>query len=354
MNGPGRISATDVDALAAGALLLGSGGGGAVSLGRQLLRNLLSGGAAVPLVTAAGLPPDALVVHTGVVGSPDVLAERLIDPVDLAVAARAVAGHLGRELAAVGVIEIGGLNGPVGALAALELGVPLVDGDLMGRAFPSIEQSTLALAGEPVTPLALVGPGGDTVVLPRCSAARLQSLLTATVAAMGGAAALALFPVAAAVLAEHVVAGSVSSCLELGRACLRTLRPGVDPAALAGLTGGRVLADGQVDEVRARWGAIPGAVTMTDRSGSTARIDHLDEFLAVTVDGAVTAASPEVIVALDASSCALLRVDQVHTGQGLVVFALPPLHDWPESARELVGPRGFGLMLEDVTARLAE
>ena len=346
MNTPHRITADDVDALAAGALLLGSGGGGAVALGRQLLHRLLGRPSAVRLVPAAELPPEALVVHAGVVGSPDVLGERLLNPADLAAAASAVAGYVGGELSALGVIEIGGLNGPVGVLAAAELGLPLVDGDLMGRAFPRIDQSTLALAGCPITPLALVNPAGDTVLVPRCAASMVQPLVSATVGAMGGAAVLALFPSPAGVLAEHGVAGSVSACLELGRNFLAAIASGVEPELLVDRIGGRVLADGQVDEVRPRQGGALGAMTVTDRSGSTVRIDHLDEFLAVTVDGAVAAATPEVIVAMDASGRAVVRTDQVHTGQRLVVFTLPALHRWRANEIDRVGPSGFGLHLE--------
>ncbi|MFJ3819681.1 S-methyl thiohydantoin desulfurase domain-containing protein [Streptomyces nodosus] len=54
-------------------------------------------------------------------------------------------GHLGGELAAVGVIEIGGLNAVAAVLAAARLGAPVLDGDLMGRAFPRINRTTVTV-----------------------------------------------------------------------------------------------------------------------------------------------------------------------------------------------------------------
>ncbi|MGW5232477.1 S-methyl thiohydantoin desulfurase domain-containing protein [Streptomyces nodosus] len=76
-------------------------------------------------------------------------------------------GHLGGELAAVDVIEIGGLNAVAAVLAAARLGAPVLDGDLMGRASPG---ST----GPPspatrAAPPALVGPGAGTVIVPASS-----------------------------------------------------------------------------------------------------------------------------------------------------------------------------------------
>ncbi|WP_020392079.1 DUF917 domain-containing protein [Kribbella catacumbae] len=339
-----RIRAEHVDALAAGAVLLGSGGGGDVSVGRQLLRGLLRD-RSIEMLPASVLAPDTLVVHVGVVGGPDVISERLVDPGDLALAAQAVVGHLGGRLGAVGVIEIGGLNGLMGVLAAARLGVPVVDGDLMGRAFPLIDQTTLAVAGHPMTPMALVSPAGDTVLVATGSARTTQALLTSTAVAMGGAAAVALYPTTAAVLNQVGVHGSLSACLALGTAYLDPRA--VDVRTMIDLLGGRLLFDGRVDEIRPRRGGELGCVTLGDPvTGATARVDHKDEFLAVSCDGATVTATPDVVVALDPSNHTPLRTDQLRVGQPLVVFALPPLHDWPAEAAPVVGLARFGLDLE--------
>ncbi|WP_320778479.1 DUF917 family protein, partial [Streptomyces sp. CRN 30] len=87
---PAPLTAARVPALAAGATLLGSGGGGEVATGALLLRRELGAGP-LPLVPAAALPPETLVVHVGLVGAPDVLAERLADPEDFAQAVRVAA-----------------------------------------------------------------------------------------------------------------------------------------------------------------------------------------------------------------------------------------------------------------------
>jgi hypothetical protein len=338
-----RFAAEHVDALAAGAVLLGSGGGGDVAVAAQLLRQLL-GSRSVEVVAAKSLPPDALVVHVGVVGAPDVLAERLIAPEDFAIAARAVVAQVGGELSAVGVIEIGGVNAMIPVLTAAQLGLPVVDGDLMGRAFPRISQTTLALAGHRAEPLAVVSPAFDTVIVPTCSAKAAESLVTSCVAAMGGAAALALYPTTATVLAAVGVPGSLSSCVKLGGTYLSALLGTVE---LADRLGGRRVFEGRVEELLPRDGPTPGSITLGDHgSGSTVRIDYLDEFLAVTMDGTTLACTPEVVVALDPRTRQPLRTDQIRLGQTLVLLTLPALHQWPDEARTVVGPPAFGLDLE--------
>ncbi|GAA3645396.1 DUF917 domain-containing protein [Nocardioides ginsengisoli] len=340
----GLIAEEHVDALTAGANLLGSGGGGNVALAYQLLRQAVR---RRPVVVrrAADLPPDALVVHVGVVGGPDVLAERLIDPRDMATAAHAVAERVGGRVDAVGIIEIGGLNGLAGVVAAGELGLPVVDGDLMGRAFPSINKTTMALAGGSAAPMGVVGPAGDTVLVTKSSAALAERVLLSTAGAMGGAGALALYPTTAAFLAEAGVVGSLSACVALGAAYGEFPRTQV--AALAEHLGGTFLFEGRVDEIRPRDGALPGSITVTDRvAGSAARIDLLEEFLAVTVDGVTRACTPDVIVALDPTSGGVLSVGQVRPGQLLALVTLRALHAWPPEADAVVGPRAFGLDLD--------
>ncbi|MGW1816680.1 S-methyl thiohydantoin desulfurase domain-containing protein [Streptomyces sp. NPDC002125] len=344
---PHRLSADQVGDLAAGATLLGSGGGGEVGTGALLLRRLLAG-APLPYVPAAALPPGALVVHVGLVGAPDVLAERLVNPDDFAAAVRTAAEAAGAPAGAVGVLEIGGLNAVVAALAACRTGLPLVDGDLMGRAFPRIDQTVAALHGLAPQPLVLVGPGGDTVVVPRCSPRLAEPLLRANVLALGGAAAMAVHPVEAGRLARIGVGGSVSACLELGgrfRAAVED--PGLTPQGLAAALGGDLLAAGRAEEIVPRHGQLPGTVTLIDRgSGAVVRVDLLDEFLAVTVDGVVRAASPQIIAAVDPSGRHTLRSDQIRTGQDLTLVRLPALYDWPDAGAALVGPAAFGLDLD--------
>ncbi|GAA2589025.1 MULTISPECIES: DUF917 domain-containing protein [Streptomyces] len=340
---PAPLTAARVPALAAGATLLGSGGGGEVATGALLLRRELAD-APVPLVPAAALAPDTVVVHAGLVGAPDVLAERLADPDDFAHAVRTAAEAAGVRAGAVGVIEIGGLNAVVAAVAAARLGLPLVDGDLMGRAFPRIDQTVAAVHGVDPAPLVLVGPGGDTVVVRECSRRSAERLLRANVLALGGAAALAVHPLPASRLAAIGVRDSVSACLGLGDRLLTAPDTGGTPESLADALGAEPLAAGRVEEIVPRQDLTPGWATLTDgRTGAVVRVDLLDEYLAVTVDGVTRAATPQIIAAVDPSGRRPLRADQLRTGGHLILLRLPALHDWPPAAEPLVGPTAFGL-----------
>ena len=235
------LTPDDFDSLAAGAALLGSGGGGDGRIGQNLL-SILPPDTRVTVVLAEELPDDASVIHVGTVGSPDVVSERLLDPADFARAAKAVADLVERDVDAIGCIEIGGLNALISVLVSVHIGVPIVDGDLMGRAFPRIHMTLLSAHGRRSTPLSLVSPSRDVAVLKDGSPRRLEAMLSAIVSSMGGAAALAIYPVLAAELRQIGMGPSLSHCLDIGRAFRRNMNR--KTTELTELIGGQLVAEG--------------------------------------------------------------------------------------------------------------
>src|SRR5699024_2628721 len=104
--------------------------------------------------------------------------------------------------------------------------------------------------------------------------------------------------------------------------------------------GGQLVAEGVVEEVRN--GNLSSLTVVNDLRRSTARIDFIDEFLAITVDGAPAASTPEIIIVVDRTTNRPLRCDEVTRGLSVVVATLPSIHEWPEDALSLVGPAAFG------------
>lgn len=339
-----RIAAGDIDALATGASLLGCGGGGSTLVGRMLCRAALRSGP-VDVTSSAALPPDAVVVHVGAVGAPDIFAERMVAPADMARAAGSLAHFAGIRPAAVGIIEIGGLNAMMPIVAAAELGLPVVDGDLMGRAFPSVHSTTLAVRGAPIAPFALVGAAGEVVLVEESSRSAAESMLLSAVSGMGGSAALAIFPTSAADLGAADCGGSLSTCMRLGRDYLRHRD---DPVPeLARRLGGTVAFEGWVAEMRPREVDSPGAATLVSMDGSaTCRVDFRDELLQISYDGIPVAGTPEIIIALQSTTGAVLQVDDFAAGQAVSIVTLSALHRWPVGAAAVIGPPAFGLDTE--------
>ncbi|MGW7683836.1 DUF917 domain-containing protein [Kribbella sp. NPDC054772] len=338
----------DLEALVVGVTLLGSGGGGDTGAFGRMLRRRLGAGELV-LRDAADVP-GVSVSPIGVVGATSVLMEKLPSGGEFETAVRAVSRWTGAEVTGLMSLEAGGLNGLTPLIAALDLDLPVVDADLMGRALPRLDQFSWAVAGRSLTPCALSEPSGQVIVVDNVDAAGLERAVRSFVAETGGWAVLALAPTAVDAATADAVEGSLTRALTLGRAHA-ALDPGATPAVIATDLGGRVLASGRVDEVARRLitdgGAAfgRGSVCVVD-SGSRAviRIETENEYLLALVDGTPVVSTPDLLCVLDRRTLQPIAVDAVRTGDEVLVLALPGPTWWRRPDRIThVGPRAFGL-----------
>jgi DUF917 family protein len=249
-------------------------------------------------------------------------------------------------------LEVGGLNGLSGLVAARDLGLPFVDADLMGRALPRLDQLTWAACGQPVTPCALRAPGGPTLLVDAAGPATLERSARAMLAETGGWAVLALPPLPASLIPERCVVGGLARAARLGYTAL-THPPAADPAGFAAALGGRLLAAGRVLEVgrhghRGRFGR--GTVTVVDTEDSAVvRLEAENEYLLALRDGEPVATCPDLICVLDRRTGVPLAVDEVRLGDEVSVLVLPGPDWWrAHGALARVGPVAFGIEAEPV------
>jgi uncharacterized protein len=352
-----RLRASDVDALVVGLTLLGSGGGGDPQPFRHALREALAG-ADVVLHDPADLG-DAPVVAVGMLGATRVLTEKLPSGREITTAVRALARWTGVEPAAVMPYEAAGLNGAMAVTAACELGLPLVDADLMGRALPRLDQLTRAVDGGPITPYAMAEPTGEIVLVDGAGPDALERLARSVVVQGGGWAGGALAPVPARFARSGSCVGTLARALRLGRAHAALTRPTADEVAAA--LGGRLLAAGRTVEIARQSSASfgrAGIAVVDDRpAGGVLRIEAENEYLLALLDGEPVASCPDLICLLDRRTAAPIAVDGLRLGDDVLAVVLPGPPWWRASAERLrhVDPRAFGLdcdavLLPDATA----
>jgi DUF917 family protein len=114
------------------------GGGGDPYVGKLMAQQAIKQYGPVNLVDIDELPDDALVVPVCMMGAPTVMTEKLPQGEELINAFRALEQLLGRKIDAVLCGEAGGVNSTTPFVVAVAMaGLPLVDGDGMGRAYPS-------------------------------------------------------------------------------------------------------------------------------------------------------------------------------------------------------------------------
>jgi len=343
------IHAEDLEDIAIGGAILGTGGGGDPYVGKLMAQEAIRKHGPVKLIDVEELPDDALVVPVCMMGAPTVMTEKLPQGDELMNAFRQLEKVLGRKIDAVLCGEAGGINSTTPFVVAAACGLPLVDGDGMGRAYPELQMETFTLHGVSATPMVLCDDKGNSLVLETVSNGWTERLARAATVEMGGSALLAFYPMSGEVAKKAVVRGTLSLCVNLGRTLRETRTAHADPvAAITKLLGASVIFSGRVTDVDRRTigGFARGSARfdgLDEWKGHSFKLDFQNEFLMAERDGRIICTTPDLITLLEAETGAPVTADSLRYGLRLVALAFPCNPQWQTPAGiALVGPRYFG------------
>lgn len=350
-----RVRAEDLEDIATGAAVLGTGGGGDPYIGKLMAVQAIREHGPVSLLDPADLDDDALVIPSAMMGAPTVMVEKIPKGDEPVRAFQALEGYLGQEAAATMSIEAGGLNStiPIGVAASLQ--IPLVDADGMGRAFPEIQMVTPTLFGVSATPMSMADEKGNAVFLRTISNVWTERLSRTITVEMGGSAIVALYAMDGRTLKEACVLHSMSHLWEVGRTLRKARERKADPVdAVLGATGGYRIFAGKIVDVERRTvkGFARGRARLEgldDHRGQRLVIDFQNENLIATVDGRVAASVPDLITVLEEETGLPITTEALKYGHRTAVVAMPCDAKWRTPAGlALVGPRYFGYDVEYV------
>jgi DUF917 family protein len=298
---------------------------------------------------------DALVVASAFMGAPTVVIEKIPNGDEPVIALRRLEQHLGRSADAIIPMECGGLNSMIPLLVAARTGLPIVDGDGMGRAFPELQMETFGVYGVSGSPIAICNEREHVAVLDTGPDNRsMEWYARGVTIRMGGVSYIAEYPMSGADVKRTAIPRTMSLALELGRVIRLAREQHQDPFealadCLAGtLYGhGHTLVEGKVVDVdrRSADGFVRGTARIATFDGSrTVELTFQNEHLMARDGERLLAIVPDLITVLDAESAAPITTEALRYGQRVRVFAIstPPIMRTPE-ALEVFGPRAFGL-----------
>lgn len=344
------LQEADLLPLSIGAALLGTGGGGNPYVGMLRTRELLRAGASVRVVPLDALPDDAWIGEVGGIGAPVVGVEKIEEGRECLRAMRAVEETAGVRMSALISAEIGGANAMEPIIAAAYAGLPVIDGDGMGRAFPEVQMTTFFIYGAKPAPAAIADEKGNVVVFREVIDMFWLERFARTVAVdMGAGAGFAIAPMAMEFVRRTAVPGTVTQALEIGRTVLdaRARRQNV-VERVVDKTGGRLFFTGKIADIRrelqggfARGHAIIAGIDQW--AGSEARIAIQNENLVLWIDGEPAIMVPDLIMNLELETGEPITTEMLRYGQRVAVIGLPA-HDLLKTpkALEIVGPKAFG------------
>lgn len=375
------ISETDLDWISIGCYILGTGGGGSPYSSMIRLRTQLRNGAVVRVINPQDLVDDAQVGCGGGAGSPTVGIEKLAGD-ELVEAQTELFKVCPRPATHMIALEVGGGNGLQGMIlgASNNMDIPTVDGDWMGRAYPTKWQTTPAVFNERPTvwsPIAMSDGNGNVVLMPKAASDRhVERILRAALSQMGSSVGAADAPISGAETKRWVVEHTLSQAWRIGRGVARARKENrVDNVAetiieeFGGKGAGKVLWKGKIVGVERvlRTGHIYGEciiqgadVRGSDEGGEgsstfrgTIKIPFKNENIAaikVHEDGReerqedVLAIVPDLITIIDAQNGEAIGTPEYRYGLLVVVLGIAASDKWTSTERgvKLGGPEAFG------------
>lgn len=339
----------NVEDIALGAAVLGTGGGGDPYLGKLMALQAMREHGPVPLLTLDEIGDDDLIVPSAAMGAPTVLIEKLPQGDEVLHAFRALEAYLGKPAKATMPIEAGGLNSTIPIMVAARLGLPLVDCDGMGRAFPEVQMVTHTLYGIGATPMAMADEKGNSVILNTINNRWAETFARSITVDMGATALIAVCSVTGRQLKEAAISGTTTLCETIGRTIRQAREDKRDVVeAVREVVGGFRLFHGKVVDVQRRTetGFAKGEATLegiAEDAGRRLVIHFQNEHLIAMVDGEMVASVPDLITALDSDSGEPVTTEGLRYGFRVVVLGIPCNEKWRTLAGlAIVGPRYFG------------
>jgi uncharacterized protein len=350
-----RVGEAELDDLAIGAAVLGTGGGGNPYIGMLLAKQAIRAHGPVELVSLDEVDDDALVVPSAMMGAPTVMVEKLPRGDEVIRAFETLGGYLGRPITHTVSIEAGGLNSTTPFAVAARMGIPLVDADGMGRAFPEIQMVTPTMFGVSATPMALADEKGNTALLETIDNRWTERFARSVTIDMGCTAMIALYSLSGSQAKESLVAGTLSLAEELGRLLRETRSAHGDPiAAVVDRLDGFRIFTGKIADVarRTEAGFARGDARIEGvggDGGSVLELRFQNEHLVAVRDGEIVASVPDLIIVLDAETGEPITTEELRYGYRVAVVATPCDARWrTDAGLELAGPRYFGYEVDYV------
>jgi len=347
-----EIGQAEIEWLSMGAAVFGAGGGGDPLMGTLMASKAVEDHGPVQLVDLDSLDDDDLILPVAMVGAPTVMVEKFLSGDEGDRIRQRVEAELGRKVAAYSSGELGGINGVIPITWAATSRLPIVDCDLMGRAFPELQMTTATLAGVDINPVVITDERGNIVSFTTVTPKWSETLVRTVVGAMGGEASMCLYPMTVADAKRAAVPRSMSRALDVGRLLLEA---DDDPVgALCAAVDGYRLVIGKVIDVdrQTTAGFARGSATIEGTgpdSGRLLRMEFQNENALLIEDGAVLASVPDIITAVDVHTARPIVTEMLRYGHRVEIVALPCDPVWRSAeALDLAGPRAFSYDIDYV------
>ena len=342
-----------------GAAILGTGGGGSLTEGIELIDEALAAGKTFRLASFDDLAPEDLIGTPYGCGAISPLTEaerkkyaRLPEAQEnfYILCMKQMEAYMGKELKAVISTELGGHNTATALYCGAMADKLIVDGDPAGRSVPGLQHSTYYLHNVPMCPIRVMNKFGEgAVVTSVFDDERAEDLVRALAVVSQNIVAVMDHVNTAEVLKNAVIRGAISQSEAIGKAFLTAKAQGGDFVSAVTEAGkGKPMFRGVVTKstYETRDGFTFGDTEIRgagEYAGHTLRVWYQNENIISWLDGEIFVTVPDLICLFDLDEKMPQLNPYAREGENVAVIALPAPNEWTtQRGLEIFGPRFFG------------
>lgn len=348
------ITIQDLEDITMGSTILATGGGGDPDIGLLWARRILEDQHEIVLIDPEDVPDDELVAFVGTLGAPLVLTEKPPGGDEVFESLKAISNYLGQKVNAIIPAEAGGVNTIIPLAVAGALGLPVIDADGMGRAFPELHMTSFYIGGAKPSPVAAANEKGHVTIIDSDSGEVSERIIRSAAMAYGGISWTAGYPMNGKLMKKTSIHHTVTAAWEIGKIVRENREKNREPIhEIADFTNGTIAFKGKVVDIARDFGSemtqgfSSGTISMEgidDYAGSTAKVYFQNEWLHLTVDGQTLSLPPDLIIIMDPETGEAIRTDIIKYGyRGYILLTPADRKLTTKKGIEVCGPRAFGI-----------
>lgn len=344
-------------------MILGTGGGGDLSTGLDLIEEATAQGKEFLLADIDEVPDDSLIVTPYVLGAISDLSEEELkqyqdlpqNPINpILTAANHLEEYFGKTIYGTIACETGGINTAIPMFVAACKGGVILDADTAGRAVPEVQNSTYYIHKLPASPIFVSNEFGEVAVFHQIKDdLRAETILRSfsTVSKKFVSAIDHALPMKD--LRNVIIPGTISKALHLGQAYRKARAENLNVSrAIADAADGRVVFTGTVTDFEWKteggftlgWVKANGTNTC---SGEQLKVWFKNENLVAWLNGEIHITLPDLICIIDTEKGAPVTNPNYHNNMSIavVIYPAPEAFTTTEGLKAF-GPRQFGFEIE--------
>jgi DUF917 family protein len=364
-----KLTKQNIEDLLIGSEILGTGGGGSIESARQMIKIVYDKSKDFKLLDPKELSDDKFLAIISELGGGVVNEEKerfapylkkvpsddLTAHLPILMAVKELSKYLEEDFYTYLPAEIGPSNTILPMYVAAMTEKACVDGDACGRAKPELTLSTTFVAGIPVTPMCIVSPVQDVIIVKKAmDDYRAEDIARYLARASGGRISTVRAPARGREYKQAIISNSITKCIELGREIRGARERGKDPIEAFMRAAGNAyrIFEGKVKSwTREEEGAFMlGTIRITGMEqykGHMLTIWYKNEYMISWKDEKPYVTCPDLICVVDSVTCRGLSnwIGDLneYIGRKVVVFGLTAANIWrTERGLKAFSPKHFG------------